>query len=179
MKAEYSPRIDLKNRTKLQEVIPLSTPLTLFVDPSDACNFKCKFCPTSDRDLMKEVGRPWRTMDFEVFKKICNDMLQFPKKIEVLRLYKDGEPLLNKHFSTMVKFAKENKVANRIDTTTNASLLSEEKANQLANIGLDRVNVSVYGVKNEHYRSFSSTKIEFERVLNNIKYFYSVKKNCF
>ena len=111
MKAEYSPRIDLKNRTKLQEVIPLSTPLTLFVDPSDACNFKCKFCPTSDRDLMKEVGRPWRTMDFEVFKKICNDMLQFPKKIEVLRLYKDGEPLLNKHFSTMVKFAKENKVA--------------------------------------------------------------------
>lgn len=178
MKAEYSPRIDLKNRTKLQEVIPLSTPLTLFVDPSDACNFKCKFCPTSDRDLMKEVGRPWRTMDFEVFKKICNDMLQFPKKIEVLRLYKDGEPLLNKHFSTMVKFAKENKVANRIDTTTNASLLSEERSNQLANIGLDRVNVSVYGVKNEHYRSFSSTKIEFERVLNNIKYFYSVKENC-
>ena len=73
------------------------------------------------------------------------------------------ESPLNKHFSTMVKFAKENKVANRIDTTTNASLLSEEKSNQLANIGLDRVNVSVYGVKNEHYRSFSSTKIEFEK----------------
>ena len=57
MKAEIAPRIDLVNRTKLEEVIPLDTPFVVFVDPSDACNFKCKFCPTSDRDLMKEVGR--------------------------------------------------------------------------------------------------------------------------
>ena len=59
MKAEYAPRIDLKNRTKLENVIPLKTPYVIFVDPSDACNFKCRFCPTSDRKLMKKVGRPY------------------------------------------------------------------------------------------------------------------------
>ena len=67
-KAEYAPRIELNNRTKLETVIPLSTPLTIFVDPADACNFKCRFCPTSDRKLMKEVGRPLRVMKFELFK---------------------------------------------------------------------------------------------------------------
>ena len=74
MKAKYEPRIDLDNRTALETVIPLSSPFVLFVDPSDACNFKCRFCPTSDRDLMKSVQRPWRQMPLEVFKKIVDDM---------------------------------------------------------------------------------------------------------
>ena len=49
MKAEIKPRIELENRTKLEEVIPLATPFVLFVDPSDICNFHCKFCPTGER----------------------------------------------------------------------------------------------------------------------------------
>ena len=57
MKAQISPRIDLVNRTKLEEVIPLDTPFVVFVDPSDACNFKCKFfC----RLLSKDRGRKVR-----------------------------------------------------------------------------------------------------------------------
>ncbi len=35
MKAKLKPRINLENRTKLEEVIPLSTPFILFVDPSN------------------------------------------------------------------------------------------------------------------------------------------------
>ena len=126
MKAEYSPRIDLKNRTRLETVIPLDTPFVIFVDPSDACNFKCRFCPTSDRDLMKKVGRPWKQMSFELFKKIAKDMTGFPKKVEVLRLYKDGEPLINKHLADMIKFAKDIGASKRIDTTTNSIFVSEK-----------------------------------------------------
>ena len=33
MKAEIKPRIELENRTKLETVIPLSTPFVIFVDP--------------------------------------------------------------------------------------------------------------------------------------------------
>lgn len=43
MKAEFKPRIDLKNRTKLETVIPLRTPFIINVDPADICNFQCKF----------------------------------------------------------------------------------------------------------------------------------------
>ena len=155
MKAEYAPRIDLLNRTKLETVIPLATPITLFIDPSDACNFKCKFCPTSDRKLMKEVGRPWKQMQYEVYEKIIEDLKEFPSKIEVLRLYKDGEPLINKKFVEMVQLAKREKVANRIDTTTNASLLTKDKADQLARAGLSRVNISIYGVNSDQYISIA------------------------
>jgi MoaA/NifB/PqqE/SkfB family radical SAM enzyme len=146
MKAKYEPRIDLVNRTKLEKVIPLDTPLVVFVDPSDACNFKCRFCPTSDRDLMKAVGRPWKQLSFDLFTKIADDMLAFPNKVEVLRLYKDGEPLLNKRLVDMIKYAKDIGASNRIDTTTNASLLNKEKGRAIANAGLDRINISVYGV---------------------------------
>ncbi|HHQ4535055.1 TPA: hypothetical protein ACSP8B_004120, partial [Aeromonas veronii] len=96
MKAKFEPRIDLKNRTKLESVIPLDTPFVVFLDPSDACNFKCRFCPTSDRGLMKAVNRPWKQLSFDLFKKIADEMTLFPGQVQVLRLYKDGEPLLNK-----------------------------------------------------------------------------------
>ena len=178
MKAKYEPRIDLKNRTKLETVIPLDTPFTVFVDPSDACNFKCCFCPTSDRDLMKSVGRPWKQMPFELFTKIADEMAKFPSKVDVLRLYKDGEPLINKRFADMIKYAKDVNASKRIDTTTNAALLTSEKGKAIAEAGLDRINISIYGVTNEHYKDFSGVKLEFERVLDNVKAFYEVRGNC-
>jgi radical SAM protein with 4Fe4S-binding SPASM domain len=178
MKAKYEPRIDLVNRTKLELVIPLETPFVIFVDPSDACNFKCRFCPTSDRELMKAVGRPWKQLPFDLFTKIADDMAAFPEKVEVLRLYKDGEPLLNKRLADMIKYAKDVGASNRIDTTTNAALLTKEKGKAIADAGLDRINISVYGITNEHYKSFSGVKLEFERVLSNIRDFYEIRGNC-
>jgi len=178
MKAIISPRIDLINRTQLENVIPLETPFVVFVDPADACNFKCSFCPTADRKLMKEVGRPWRQMSFDLYKKITNDLLKFPKKIEVLRLYKDGEPLLNKHFVDMIKYAKDIGASNRIDTTTNAALLNPKLGREIALAGLDRINISIEGINNEQYKQFSNIDFEFNRVLDNVREFYENKGNC-
>ena len=178
MKAEFAPRIDLHNRTALETVIPLDTPLVLFLDPSDACNFKCKFCPTSDRKLMKEVGRPWRTMKMELFEKIVADMKNFNRPVEVLRLYKDGEPLLNKNFPDMIKLAKQEGVCNRVDTTTNASLLTPERGEKIIEAGLDRINISIEGISNEQYKNFSDVKLEFSSILENVRYFYSIREGC-
>ena len=178
MKAKYEPRIDLVNRTSLETVIPLDTPFVVFVDPSDACNFKCRFCPTSDRDLMKSVGRPWKQMSFDLFKKIADDMTEFPGQVEVLRLYKDGEPLINKRLADMIKYAKDVGASKRIDMTTNAALLTKDKGKEIVNAGLDRINISIYGVSNEHYKDFSGVKLEFERVLANVRDFYEIRGNC-
>ena len=107
MKAIIKPRIDLDNRTKLDKVIPLSTPFIINVDPSDKCNFQCKFCPTGDRVLMRNTpGRNFGTMSLDLFKKIVDDICDFEQPIKVLRLYKDGEPLLNKNFGEMIRYAK-------------------------------------------------------------------------
>jgi len=178
MKAKIKPRIDLENRTKLETVIPLSVPFIIFVDPSDLCNFKCKFCPSGDIELIKKVGRSLKNMDFEFYKKIIDDICEFEKPIKVLRLYKDGEPLLNPRFTDMVRYAKEKKCSERIDTTTNASLLNPKRNLELIEAGLDRVNISIEGINEKQYLEFSNHKIDFEKLVGNIRHFYENRKNC-
>jgi MoaA/NifB/PqqE/SkfB family radical SAM enzyme len=171
-------RIDLYNRTKLETVIPLSTPFIINVDPSDACNFKCSFCPTGDLNLMNKVERPLKTMDFDLFKKIVDDIQDFEQPLKVLRLYKDGEPLLNKRFADMVKYGKDSGNILRVDTTTNASGLNPKRNLEIINAGLDRINISVEGMNSEQYSKFSKFDINFEKFVENIRHFYENKKQC-
>ena len=178
MKAKIKPRIDLENRTKLETVIPLSVPFIIFIDPSDVCNFRCKFCPTGDIPLMKQVGRSLKVMDLDLFKKIVDGICQFERPIKVLRLYKDGEPLLNPRLVEMIKYAKEKKCAERIDTTTNASLLTPGLALALIDAGLDRINISIEGVTAEQYLNFSNYKIDFAKFVDNIRYLYEHRQRC-
>jgi MoaA/NifB/PqqE/SkfB family radical SAM enzyme len=179
MKAKIKPRIELANRTPLESVIPLSVPFIINVDPSEACNFQCKFCPTGDRQLMRNTeGRNFGVMDFELFKKIVDDICEFDQPIKVLRLYKDGEPLLNKNFVEMIRYAKQKKCCARVDTTTNASLLSPEKSLAIIDAGLDRINISIEGINSQQYLNFSQFSLDFERFVGNIRFFYQHRKNC-
>ncbi len=178
MDKEQLRRIDLKNRTKLETVIPLQTPFIINVDPADSCNFECSFCPTGDRQLMKDIGRPFKTMDFDVYKKIIDDIKEFSEPLKVLRLYKDGEPMLNPHFADMIRYAKESGNILKVDTTTNASLLSPKRNLEIIDAGLDRINISVEGVNAEQYKKFSNYKIDFDKFVENVKHFYENRKQC-
>jgi radical SAM protein with 4Fe4S-binding SPASM domain len=179
MKAKIKPRIDLENRTRLETVIPLSVPFIINVDPSDKCNFQCKFCPTGDRALMNATtGRNYGAMDFDLYKKIVDDICEFERPIKVLRLYKDGEPLLNRNFAKMVRYAKQQKCCDRVDTTTNASVLSPERSLEIIDAGLDRINISIEGVNAEQYLDFAKFKINFGKLVENVKFFYERRKQC-
>ena len=179
MKAKIKPRIDLENRTKLETVIPLKTPFIINVDPADVCNFQCKFCPTADRELMKATpGRFFGLMDFNLYKKVVDDIGQFEQPIKVLRLYKEGEPLLHPKFPEMVKYARQSGCCERIDTTTNASRLSPELNVRLTEAGLDRLNVSIYGMNPKQYQSFSRATVDFGRLVANIRHFYERRGKC-
>lgn len=179
MKAVFKPRIDLSKRTPLQDVIPLRTPFIINIDPCDACNFQCKFCPTGDRDLMKRTpGRGHGVMDFKLYKKIIDDLHEFEDKIKVIRLYKDGEPLINPHFADMVRYAKESGCCDRVDTTTNASLLTPELGKKIAKAGLDRINISIEGVNAKQYEEFSRYTVDYNEIINNVDSFYENRGDC-
>jgi MoaA/NifB/PqqE/SkfB family radical SAM enzyme len=178
MNAAIKPRINLEKRTKLEEVIPLKAPFVIFVDPSDRCNFGCKFCPTGNKQLMKEIGRPLKAMNFDLFKKIIDDIQEFEQPIKVLRLYKDGEPLLNARFADMVKYAKDNPKILSVDTTTNASLLSPKRNLEIIKAGLDRINISIEGISSKQYKEFSNYKIKFDKFVENIQHFYENRNQC-
>ncbi|MGD9731209.1 MAG: radical SAM/SPASM domain-containing protein [Desulfamplus sp.] len=179
MKAVIKPRIDLENRTKLETVIPLSTPFIINIDPSDICNFQCKFCPTGNKSLMKKThGRNHGIMDFQLYKKIVDDISEFEKPIKVLRLYKDGEPFLNPKLAEMIEYAKSKKCIDRIDTTTNAVLLNPKTNIEIVEAGLDRINISIEGINTQQYWEFSKYKVDFYKLVDNIRHLYENKKQC-
>ncbi len=178
MKAKLKPRINLEGRTPLEKVIPLSTPMVLFVDPASACNFQCTFCPTGDRDLIKSTGRWQGAMRWEVYEKVIGDLQAFERPLKVLRLYKEGEPLLNKRLPDMIRLAKESGCVEYVDTTTNGFLLTPETSTRLIEAGLDRINISVDGVSDEQYWSFTKTKVNFDQFVANIGFLYENRGSC-
>lgn len=178
MKAQIKPRINLGDRARLEEVIPLSTPMILFVDPASTCNFKCKFCPTGDHALIKDSGRWQGRMDFDLYKKIIDDLQEFDQPLKVLRLYKEGEPLLHTRFADMVAYAKNSGRANYIDTTSNGYLIDPERMRPILDAGLDRINISVDGMSDRQFLEFTGTKVDFKRYVENIQALYEMKGTC-
>ena len=125
-------------------------------------------------------GRNFGVMDIDLYKKIIDDICEFEHPIRVLRLYKDGEPLLNKHFPEMIRYAREQKCSDRIDTTTNASILTPEKSAAIIEAGgLDRINISIYGMNKTQYQNFSGFNIDMEKLISYVRFFYENKDdNC-
>jgi radical SAM protein with 4Fe4S-binding SPASM domain len=177
MKAQIKPRINLEGRTRLETVIPLETPFVIFIDPSSACNFKCTYCPTGHLDLIKDTKRYQGVLKLEIYKKIIDDLKDFKKNIKVLRLYKDGEPFLNKNLAEMISYAKSSKKVDYIDTTTNASLMTKERLKPVLDAGIDKINISIDGMNNETYESFTKTTLEFSEIIENVKWLYRNKGN--
>jgi len=170
------PRYD-SDRAALETVVPLSTPLSIYVDPSSACNLQCGFCPTADRDLMKRV-RYVGFMNFDLYRKIIDNLQEFDRPVHKLKLYCDGEPLLNPRFADMVRYAKESGVVKKITTTTNASRLSPELNLHIVEAGLDQINISIYGMNAEQYFNFAKAKVDFDRLVGNVRHLFEHRGQC-
>ncbi|MCC7253996.1 radical SAM protein [Hyphomicrobium sp.] len=175
MKAKLKPRINLEDRTPLETVIPISTPFIVFVDPASSCNFKCSFCPTGHRAMIAETGRYQGAMKFEIFQKVIDDLGAFDKPLKVLRLYKDGEPFLNKRLADMIAYAKQSGFCDYIDTTTNGTFITPERMGPVIEAGLDKINISVDGMTQEQYLRFTGFKFDFDKLVENVKWLYENK----
>lgn len=178
MTAKYEPRITLEGRTKLETVIPLKTPFILFLDPSSRCNFRCTFCPTGNSEILKETHRHTGLLDFNLYKKIIDDLEEFDSPLKVLRLYKDGEPFLNPRLADMVRYAKESGNVQFIDTTTNGSLLTPERALPVIQAGIDQINISLDGMSDQQFLEFTRTKVDFKKYVDNIRTIYENRGDC-
>lgn len=167
------------DRTRLEEVIPLSTPYLVFMDPSSACNFKCKFCPCggANKEYWSEKKKTG-VMTYETARKVIDDLAAFPEKIKTLRFYKEGEPLVNKRLPDMIHYARKRDVCERIDFTTNGSLLSRDLGLAISDAGVDRINISVEALDSDGYFKVSGVKMDFPQYLENLRFFYQHRNGC-
>lgn len=179
MTAQIKPICGLE-RVKLADAVPLRTPFSLFVFPTTYCNFKCNYCGHSlGLFKMKEKYdfKP-ENMSLELYKKIIDQIKMFPDKLKMLSLTGHGEPLLNKELPKMIELAKQANITERIEIITNASLLSNEMSRRLITSGLDTIRISLQGLSSEKYQEVSGCQLDFDKFVNNIKYFYQNKKQC-
>lgn len=167
-----------QNRQKLEDIIPIATPFAVYIEPTNLCNFQCVFCPTGDRELLKIVNRPSGSIDYELFRKIIEDLKQFDSKIKLANVYKDGEPLVYKRFPDMIKDLKEADVVERIWTKTNGALLNPELNTKIIEAGLDLMCISVESVNVEGYLKIANVKIDYEKFKDNIADFFSRRAQC-
>lgn len=164
------------NRRRLSDIVPLEAPFTVFVASTQKCNFKCFYCTHSQKD---KDGIDLNTvhMKDELLEKIAQQLNQFPM-IERVSFTGLGEPLTNPHIPDMVRTLAQTGVVKRIEIVTNASLLTHEMTDRLLDAGLTYLRVSLQGLSSEKYFEIAGVKVDFDKLVEQISYFYKKKGNC-
>lgn len=164
------------NRQNLMEVLPLCKPFTVLIEPSSLCNFKCIQCFQSikgDSYFTRNRGN----MPLARFQQVIEQLTAWPgPKLKVLKLSLYGEPLVNPDFCEMLRMAQEADIAERIETTTNASLLSRDIAEKLVECQLDYARVSIYASDQERHRAITGSGMEINTIHENLRVLQEIKK---
>lgn len=172
--SEIKPFSGVDDRTRLADVIPLSTPFTLNIFPSNVCNFKCSYCAQSlDNDVFqKEYGVKKEIMSMDIIDRVVEQSKEFNCKYKLVSMMGHGEPLCNKEIPEMIKKIKIADIAERTDIITNASLLTNDMADRLIDAGLDVLRISLQGISSESYKKTSNADLDFDKFYSKIEYFY-------
>ncbi|MBF0463551.1 MAG: SPASM domain-containing protein [Nitrospirae bacterium] len=165
-------------RVALAEVLPLDTPFLLLIFPIHACNFKCNYCLFSVEKANRGFVCDKTSLDINLYKKCIDDAALFPNKLKILRIAGMGEPLLHNNIVEMVEYAVLKNVANTVEIATNASLLTPAMTDALTEAGLSRLLLSIQGTTKKKYKDVSGVVIDFEKHVDNIRYFYNNKKKA-
>ncbi|MDD5208248.1 MAG: radical SAM protein [Elusimicrobiales bacterium] len=164
------------DRQDLKKVLPLPKPFTVLIEPSSLCNFRCVQCFQSGK-AASAFTRGRGHMPLALFRKVLAQLKAWPgPKLKVLKLSLYGEPLLNPDFCEMLKLASRAGVAGRIETTTNASLLTPGVAEKLVKYGLDYARVSIYAPGQEKHRAVTGSRVKIAAIHENLRVLQSIKK---
>lgn len=177
--AEIKPLAGLE-RQCLKDVIPLRTPYAVYIFPTNLCNFMCNYCGHSLglSEMKKEYDLCAENMSIDTFQRVLDQLKEFPDQLKVISLTGHGEPLVNRELEQMVAYAKKSKVTKRIETISNASLLTHERSEQLVDAGLDCIRISLQGLSTEKYQEVCKRKIDFSKLVEEIQYLYNHRKQC-
>lgn len=166
-------------RQILSEVVPLSAPFTLFVSPTQKCNFRCFYCTHSKTEKEKrKCGFQAVDMDLKLAESLAAQTGAFGGKIKRVVFTGLGEPLVNPALPDMIRMFARKGVAGGYEVITNAYLLTAQMSDRLLDAGLTYLRVSIQGVTNEQYRRTTGVNIDYARLVEQLRYFYEHKGNC-
>lgn len=141
-------------------------PYLAMIETCNFCNLRCPTC-TTPRD---KISRAKAVMKLGEYKKIINNIKDY---ISVVLPWFSNEPFINADMIEMIKYSHQNNLYTVI--STNAVLLDEKKSKEVMESGLDEIILCLDGMSKESYEPFREGA-DFDKVINNIKNFCSLKK---
>lgn len=130
----------------------------LYVEPTTVCNLNCRTC------IRNVWGDPKAHMEMDTFRELLAQAQAFPG-LERVVLSGLGEPLTHPHILEMVRLVRERGLA--VTLGSNGLLLDAAISRELVAMGVDRLVVSLDGVKPETYAGVRGAQIS--RVLTNLR----------
>ncbi len=120
-------------------------PFTISIEPTTNCNLGCPECPSG----IKSFTRPTGNLDVALYQKMIEELS--PHTLYCY-FYFQGEPYMHPKFTELVKMAAQKKIYTV--TSTNAHYLTERKAIETVESGLDRIIISIDGTTQEVYEQY-------------------------
>ena len=141
-------------------------PRKLNIEVTSRCNLNCDMCMR--KVLMEDSG----DMSLETYKAL---LPVFPE-LESANIIGIGEPLLNENIIEMIKLGKKHLPTNStFSLTTNATLINEKMAKDLATSGIDDIVISMDGATPATFNDIRK-QASYDDVLRNIGFLNKAKK---
>jgi radical SAM protein with 4Fe4S-binding SPASM domain len=163
----FSEYFKNNNRVDLLHHSPLPGPLSVFFEATNICNFKCKFCPESFENYKQDAGGLHKLSEQD-FVRVADQIKAFGT-VKLLNFYMMGEPFANKNFPSYLRYVVSNQVAGKVIVTSNGTLITPEKYEEICTSGLDFLRVSIYGATEESHRRVTQSSIQLSRIIENIR----------
>ena len=154
-------------------------PITIEIDPSNACNHSCPFCISGHLHLKKFKGTELfnRTMLSEpVFQNLIEDLTK--TNIKAINWTGGGEPTQNPYLGRAISFIKKNSKI-EMGMFSNGSLIERFDLFEIFVKSLEWIRISIDAGLPNTYNDLRKTNKnnDFKTVMKNIKKLIEFKKN--
>ena len=150
----------------MKRPIQWGVPFNVSIEPTTNCNLGCPECPSG----LKSFTRPTGNLDYEFYRRTVDEI---GDKLLYLYFYFQGEPYMHPRFLELVKYAAQKNIYTV--TSTNAHFLTERKARETIESGLDRILISIDGTTQETYQQYRIGGI-LQKVIEGTKLLVKSKK---
>uniref|UniRef100_A0A7C3UDC1 Radical SAM protein n=2 Tax=Geoglobus ahangari TaxID=113653 RepID=A0A7C3UDC1_9EURY len=154
-KATVSKRLTYKSEEKIPNTLveAKKNPIPVVVwNITSKCNLRCVHCYANVNSVS----------EFDAASSLIDDLSAL--KIPVL-LMSGGEPLMHKNIYDIIEYAKSKGI--QVSLSTNGTLIDEEVAGKLKELGVDYVGVSLDGIKETH-DLFRGVRGAFEKAVEGL-----------
>jgi molybdenum cofactor biosynthesis enzyme MoaA len=135
-------------------------PRLVSVETTNHCNAKCVFCPNNA--LARDKG----PMEQSLFEKIIEDCREFP--LQAIEPFLQGDPFSDPMIIERLQHIRERLPKTKLRLYTNGYGMAPKKIDQMLDLGIDHLFVSINTLDAEKYRSIMG--IPLQRTLDNMAY---------